>query len=134
MDGQVLGTGVDLIENERMKSSLDRWGQTFKDRVFLPEEQAYCDGKAFPHHHYAARFAVKEAVSKAFGTGIGPRLNWLDMEVVRHPQTGAPSVRLIGKAESLAREHGAGTVLTSLSHTQQYSVATALILGRGKKE
>ncbi len=131
MNGRVLGTGIDLVENERMKASLDRWDQAFKDRVFLPGEQQYCDSKAFPHHHYAARFAVKEAVSKAFGTGIGPRINWLDMEVMRHPETGAPSVRLIGKAEQLANEHGADAVLTSLSHTQHYSVATALVLARG---
>ncbi len=129
MSGRVLGMGVDLVENERMKASLDRWDQAFKDRVFLPEEQRYCESKAFPHHHYAARFAVKEAVSKAFGTGIGPRINWLDMEVMRHPDTGAPSVRLLGKGDALAKECGATTVLTSLSHTRTYSVASALILG-----
>jgi holo-[acyl-carrier protein] synthase len=130
MNAPVLGIGVDLVENARMKTSLERWGQAFKDRVFLPEEQSYCETKAFPHHHYAARFAVKESVSKAFGTGIGPRLNWLDMEVRRNGSTGAPSVRLRGKALALAAEHRAGAILTSLSHTDHYAVATALILGR----
>ena len=129
MSGPVLGTGIDLVENERMKASLERWGRAFKNRVFLQREQQYCDSKAFPHHHYAARFAVKEAVSKAFGTGIGPRINWRDMEVVRHAETGAPSVRLSGKGAQLARKHRADTILISLSHTQHYAVASALILG-----
>jgi holo-[acyl-carrier protein] synthase len=111
-----------------MQEVIERWGGQFKDKIFLPEEQKYCDSKAFPYHHYAARFAVKEAVSKAFGTGIGPHINWLDMEVMRDPESGAPSIRLLGKAMALARQHGAGPVLVSLSHTHNYAVASALIV------
>jgi holo-[acyl-carrier protein] synthase len=126
----VIGTGIDLVENDRMESMLSRWGGKFKDRVFLPSEQAYCEGKAFPCHHYAARFAVKEAVSKAFGTGIGPSLGLLDIEVVRDERSGAPSVQLIGNACVLAREKGVEDVLISLSHTKNYAVAHALLVGR----
>ena len=129
-EGRVLGTGVDLVENERMAALLLRWDTRFTQRIFLAEEQRYCEGKAFPFMHFAARFAVKEAVSKAFGTGLGPSLGWLDIEVVRNEETGAPSVRLRGKAEDLARAHGVGQVLVSLSHTRQYSVATALLIAR----
>ena len=129
MSERVLGTGIDLVENERMKEVLDRWGSQFKDKVFLEAEQRYCESKAFPHQHYAARFAVKEAVSKAFGTGIGPHINWLDMEVTRDEVSGAPSVVLSGKAQDLAGKYRAATILISLSHTHTYAVASALILG-----
>lgn len=127
-EGRVRGTGVDLVENDRMAALLQRWDARFTGRVFLPEEQRYCQSKAFPFMHYAARFAVKEAVSKAFGTGLGPSIGWLDIEVVRNEETGAPSVRLRGKALELARAHGVAQVLVSLSHTRQYSVATALLV------
>lgn len=126
--GRILGTGIDLVENARMQDVIERWGQHFKDKVFLPSEQRYCDSKAFPSHHYAARFAVKEAVSKAFGTGIGPHINWLDMEVVRNEETGAPSIRLLGKAPDLARQHRAARILISISHTHNYAVASALLV------
>ena len=86
-EGRVLGTGIDLVETGRMQEVLGRWGQAFRNRVFLPEEQAYCDSLAAPWRHYAGRFAVKEAVSKAFGTGIGPAIGLLDMEVVRDAVT-----------------------------------------------
>jgi holo-[acyl-carrier protein] synthase len=104
----VLGTGIDLVENERMQQVLRRWGGRFKNRVFLSGEQAYCETKAVPCRHYAGRFAVKEAVTKAFGTGIGTHIGWLDIEVVRSPRTGAPSVVLSGRAQALARKRGAG--------------------------
>jgi holo-[acyl-carrier protein] synthase len=128
--GSVLGIGVDLVENDRMQEMLDRWGPKFKEKVFLKKEQQYCETKAAPGHHYAARFAVKEAVSKAFGTGMGPHIGWLDIEVVRDPETGAPSVKLSKKARKLASARNAGDVLVSLSHTKNYAMAHALLLGK----
>lgn len=126
--GRVLGTGVDLVENERVRELLARWGSRFRDRVYLPSEQAYCESKASPWLYYAGRFAVKEAVSKAFGTGIGEGLGWLDIEVVRDPFTGAPSTRLGTLGEELARQRGVSGVLISLSHTRLFSVAHALLV------
>lgn len=125
---RILGTGIDLVESRRMQEVIERWGALFKDKVFLPGEQSYCDAKAFPYQHYAARFAAKEAVSKAFGTGIGLHINWLDMEVVRDPESGAPSIRLGGKGLELARQHHAGQILVSLSHTHHYAVASAIVV------
>ncbi len=125
----ILGTGIDLVENERMLQILRRWNRRFTDRVFLPGEQSYCDSKGMPHIYYAARFAVKEAVAKAFGTGIGPRLGWLDIEVVKDNESGAPSVRLGSNGEKLTREYGAVSLKISLSHTRRFSVAQALLLG-----
>ena len=130
----VIGIGVDIVENERMKESLDQWGGRFKDRVFLPEEQSYCESKASGWRHYAGRFAVKEAVSKAFGTGIGEHIGWLDIEVLRDEQTGAPSVRLSDKAWKLASERGVKQVLVSLSHSHAFAVAQALLAGPVQSE
>lgn len=90
MAEHVIGTGVDLVENDRLRVLLEKWGDRFKSRVFLTSEQAYCDSKASPWLYYAGRFAVKEAASKAFGTGIGTDLGWLDMEVVKDPASGRP--------------------------------------------
>ena len=126
--GAVVGTGIDLVENDRMRELLERWSKSFKDRVFLPNEQSYCDTKATPWYYYSGRFAVKEAVSKAFGTGIGPNLSWLDIEVVKNPESGAPSVRLSKRGWKLARSMGVGQVLISLSHTRNFSIAQALLI------
>ena len=127
--GVVLGTGVDLVESKRMDRMLKQWGRTFKDRVFLPGEQTYCDASAIPVQHYAGRFAVKEAVSKAFGTGIGPHLGLLDIEVERNAETGAPSVRLSARGQLFAGRMGVEAILVSLAHTRHYALAQAILVG-----
>ena len=125
----VIGTGIDLVEIARFRETLARWEGRFKDRLFLPGEQAYCEATAAPWMHYAARFAVKEAVAKAFQTGIGSRLSWLDIEVVRDPETGAPSVRLSENGKALAASRGVTRVMVSISHTAHYAVAQAILAG-----
>ncbi|TAN37673.1 MAG: holo-[acyl-carrier-protein] synthase [Verrucomicrobia bacterium] len=125
----VLGLGVDLTENARMRATLKRWNGQFKSRVFRPAEQRYCDACSQPWRHYAGRFAVKEAISKAFGTGIGEALGWLDIEVVRGA-AGAPTVKLHDAGARLARRRGVQRILISLSHTRHYAVAQALLVGR----
>ena len=125
----VRGIGVDLVENARMRAALQRWGARFTGRIFRPSERAYCDGRAQPAAHYAGRFAVKEAVSKAFGAGGRAQLYWHDVEVVRHAVTGAPAVRLSARGQRLARRRGVGGILVSLSHTRHYAVALALLVG-----
>ena len=126
----VLGIGIDLVENERMRKTLRRWSRSFKDKVFLPRDRSYCDTRAEPWNHYAGRFAVKEAVSKAFGTGVSEHIGWLDIEVVRDEKTGAPSVHLSVKGSRLAKKRGVEQVWVSLSHTRHYAVAQALLMGR----
>jgi holo-[acyl-carrier protein] synthase len=127
----VAGIGIDLVENERMRIMLRKWGKKFKDRVFLKREQQYCDGKASPFLHYAGRFAVKEAVSKAFGTGMGPHIGWLDIEVVRDHLTGAPSVKLGPNVKRLVAAHKVADVLASLAHTKHYAVAQVVLVADG---
>ena len=127
--GSIIGIGIDLVESERMAKLLQRWGAQFRDRAFLPGEQAYCEAAAFPCQHYCGRFAVKEAVSKAFGTGFGPHLGLLDIEVLRNDATGAPSVRLSKRGQCLAEQLGVERIMVSLSHTHHYAVAQAVLIG-----
>ena len=77
----VLGVGIDQIEVDRIRDSLDKHGEHFLNKIFSSAEQAYCREKANPAPHLAARFAAKEAVSKALGTGFGQEFGWLDAEV-----------------------------------------------------
>jgi holo-[acyl-carrier protein] synthase len=126
---RTLGIGVDLVELDRIRDAFKRWGDRFCERVFLDAEREYCDAQAAPHRHYAGRFAVKEAVAKAFGTGIGDPIAWRDIEVVRDAASGAPSVRLRGRARETARRRGVTRIHVSLSHSHHLAVAQALVLG-----
>ena len=122
----VLGIGVDLVENARIQHSLDRFGDRFLQRVFTPGEIEYSQSMKFPARHLAARFAAKEAVSKAFGTGIGKAMGWKDIDVHRKP-SGEPFVVLEGGAKKLAEERGVATVSITLSHTEHHAMAMVLL-------
>lgn len=124
----VLGHGIDLVECARIGESLQRFGERFERRVFLPDEVAYCRSQKFPERHFAARFAAKEAVSKAFGTGIGSVVGWLDLEVTRDP-SGRPQLCLHGGAAAWLDERGGGRVELSLTHTDHYAAASAVLIG-----
>ncbi|MFU8780028.1 MAG: holo-ACP synthase [Kiritimatiellia bacterium] len=126
----VLGTGIDLVENARIRDVLSRWDAQFTARVFTAAERAYCEAKASPVPHFAARFAIKEAVAKALRTGIGPHMGWNEIEVERDAMSGAPSVRLHGAAQQYAEKIGVEKILISLSHTRNYAVAQAIVVGR----
>ena len=129
IDGaQILGTGVDIVETTRIQSSLDEFGERFLNRCFWPDEVAYCNGMKFPALHFAARFAAKEAISKAFGTGIGHQLGWKDMEI-RKRDSGEPFVVLHGKGADLAKGRGVTEVFVSLSHCKDYAAAHAVVVG-----
>ncbi|MDX6765911.1 MAG: holo-ACP synthase [Candidatus Methylacidiphilales bacterium] len=127
MNGRVLGTGIDLVECERIARSMEKFGDRFLDRIFLPAEVAYARAQKFPERHLAARFAAKEAASKAFGTGIGSVLGWREMEV-RRDESGAPFMVLHGGALDLLRERGASAMMISLTHTDHYAAATAILI------
>jgi len=125
----LLGIGVDIVEIERFASAMERSGQAFLDRLFRPEEQAYCSPQREPARCYAARFAAKEAVAKALGTGIGSLLAWCDIEICRM-ESGAPVVTLHGTGAETARCLGVSAILLSLSHSEHYAVANAVSVGR----
>ncbi|MCX8108923.1 MAG: holo-ACP synthase [Verrucomicrobiae bacterium] len=122
----VVGLGIDLVEISRVASACERFGDRFLKRLFSSEEIRYCYAFTDPAPHLAARFAAKEAVSKAFGTGIGARLGWLDIEV-RNYKSGQPYVLLHDKGMQLLRDLGASSVHISLAHTREHAVAVAII-------
>ena len=122
----VLGIGVDIVETARIDRSLERFGQRFLHRVFTAGEIEYCHSMKYPARHFAARFAAKEAVSKAFGTGIGKAMGWRDIDVHRQG-SGQPFVVLEGGAKELAATRGVSTVWISLSHTEHHAVATIVL-------
>ena len=124
----ILGTGIDLVEVERIASSFARFGERFARRFLRPEELGYCLSHKDPAKHIAARFAAKEAVSKAFGTGIGPALGWHDIEVVRKP-SGEPCIVMHGAGEKLLAQHGAKRLHLSLTHTAAHAAAVAILEG-----
>lgn len=124
----VLGIGIDVVEVERIASSMAEFGERFATRIFTAAERAYCDAQKRPELHYAARFAAKEAVAKAFGTGIGKELGWLDMEIVRR-QSGEPALELSGAGKAFADARGIAEVKISLTHARHYAAANAVALG-----
>ncbi len=124
----ILGTGIDIVETKRIAESIERFGDRFLHRIFVEGEIAYSQSMKFAHLHLAARFAAKEAISKAFGTGIRHEMGWRDLEIVRE-RAGAPKVRLHGKAQALAQQRGVKEIHVSLSHTAEYGAASAVIVG-----
>ena len=122
----VLGIGIDIIEVARVKASHERFGGRFLNRVLLADEIAYCLSHKNPAPFIAARFAAKEAISKAFGTGIGAALGWRDMEI-RRKKSGEPFVVLHGKGKKLFAARKAKRLLVSLSHTANYAAVTAVL-------
>ena len=122
----ILGIGIDIIEVSRIRSSHERFGERFLQRILRPDEIAYCLSHKFPAPHVAARFAAKEAVSKAFGTGIGRQLGWQDMEVTRK-ESGEPILVLYEGGRMLLEQRQAKRVQISLSHTETYAAAVAIL-------
>ena len=128
MGAMILGLGMDVVEVARIAASLEKLGDAFLAKVLLPDEIAYCRTHREPAPFVAVRFAAKEAVSKAFGTGIGVELGWHDIEV-RHRESGAPFVVLHGRGRELLAARGAKMLHLTLTHTARYAAATALLEG-----
>lgn len=124
---RVFGIGIDVVEVSRIAAALDRHGESFRAKLFTTAERDYCESRSNPAPHYAARFAAKEAIAKALGTGIGSHAAWLDLEIVHNPH-GAPHVGLSGAAQSFAHDHGITEIQISLTHTQYYAAANAIAI------
>lgn len=122
----ILGTGIDIIEVARIAASYEKFGDRFVNRILLPDEIAYCLLHRRPAPFLAARFAAKEAISKAFGTGIGAQMGWQDMEIRRH-ESGEPFVVLHGKGQELFESRSARKLHITLSHTENYAAAMAIL-------
>lgn len=122
----ITGIGTDLIEVVRIQRAIEK-NPHFMERVYTANEIAYCQRKKNAWQSFAARFAAKEAVSKAFGTGIGP-VGLMEIEIV-NAENGQPMVVLHGKALQLAADRNIQRVHISLSHSEAYAMATAVLEG-----
>lgn len=122
----ILGIGIDIIEVARVAASHEKFGERFLNRILHPAEIAYCLSHKNPAPFLAARFAGKEAISKAFGTGIGATLGWHDMEICRK-ESGEPFMVMHGKGKELVEKRSARAMLISLSHTGNYAAAVAVL-------
>lgn len=120
--------GVDIVEIERMRSILQR-SPSFARRAFSEDEQAYCNAMAAPEFHYATRFAAKEAVVKALGTGFSQGIGIRDIEVMLDSK-GKPRVKLYRRALEVAKENNIEELPLSLSYTHKEAVACAMALTR----
>lgn len=126
----ILGIGTDIIEIGRVKSALERPG--FAERIFTAAEREYCEGRGAQRFaSYAARFAGKEAVLKAFGTGLSSG-SWQDVEILPD-EAGRPTVRLSGHFAGLASGQGVTVVHVSLSHARDFAAAQAILWGGGER-
>lgn len=122
----IVGTGIDLVEIDRIQRSLDRFGARFLDRVYTPAEQAYCLKKRNAAESLAARFAAKEAGAKALGTGISRGVTWVEIEVVREPG-GRPALRFHGRAAEMARALNASRAALSITHSANLAMASVTL-------
>ena len=121
----IKGVGTDIIEIERIREAIARHGQRFLDRLFTPQEQTYCLRYKDSTPRFAGRFAAKEAVLKAFGTGLSNEMSWKEIEILNDKQ-GKPEVQLSVRLQGvLSIDH----IFLSISHCDTYATATAIVVG-----
>jgi len=121
----IKGTGIDIIEVERIRNVLER-DTGFRDKIFTPEEIRYCESKKNKYQHYAARFSAKEALMKAIGTGWRFGIRFADIEVF-HNDLGQPQIRVSGKANEMLSDLSISKIHVSLSHLKELATAIVII-------
>jgi|SRR5579863_3684062 len=122
----IVGTGIDIVEVPRIAASIERFGDRFLQRIFTEGEIRYCESKANRVERYAARFAAKEAATKAIGTGWSQGVAWRDVEICRMPG-GRPTITFHRKAAEFAARLGALHVSLSLTHTEEHAIAQVIL-------
>jgi holo-[acyl-carrier protein] synthase len=122
----IVGIGLDLVKIDRIRAITERWQERFLHRLYTDEERRYCFDRASPYASLAGRFAVKEAVLKALGTGWSAGIRWVDIQVLNDAQ-GKPTAQISGRLKTLFREAGVTGVHISLSHDADYAVAEAVL-------
>jgi holo-[acyl-carrier protein] synthase len=126
---EILGIGTDIVECPRIGKMIEQHGELFLRRVYTPREIRYCQARKHAIEHFAGRWAAKEAILKAMGTGWSRGIAWTDIEV-RNSSGGQPQVLVGGVAKEVARERGIGDILISISHCRTYATAYAMALAR----
>ena len=122
----IAGLGIDIIGYDRIKKSISEIGTDFLTRIFSEEEISYCSDKINSHENFAARFAAKEALFKAFGTGLRGSLCWTDV-VIKNIDNGAPAIELHGGSKEMADKLGIVNIFVSLTHADGYAVAVVIL-------
>jgi holo-[acyl-carrier protein] synthase len=125
----IFGTGIDIVDISRFERFVRENNELLFNRLFTPQELAYCVARKRSAQHYALRFAAKEAFLKAMGTGLSDGLAWRDMEVVNSPN-GKPELKLAGRAAELFRQHCLSGIFLSLSHDGNLAVASVILEGK----
>ena len=125
--GKVLGIGCDLAEVGRIQKAHERHGQSFLDKVYTAAEQEYCLNQANPYPSLAARWAAKEAVAKAFTTGVSEHIGLLSIEITKGSRS-EPQVKLLGRGLKLLEQFGGTGIMVSLSHTNKIAMAVAVVM------
>ncbi len=125
MPGNLISIGTDIIECVRIAQMIEKHGEVFLQRVFTQREIVYCSSRKAATQHYAGRWAAKEAVLKVLGTGWAKGIQWTDIEVMNEV-SGAPVVKITGKAAEIARERGIQDVMITISHCRAYATAFAM--------
>jgi holo-[acyl-carrier protein] synthase len=124
----IVGMGIDIAEIDRIEAAITRHGAPFLKRLYTPAEIAYCERHKHKYERYAARFAVKEAVMKALGTGWSRGVRWRDIEVVNQP-SGKPTLRLAGVASELAERQGVKHISISITHSGNLALSQVIFEG-----
>ena len=119
----IFGIGIDLVEVQRIKAGIEKFPARFRSRIFTKNEIAFCETRQHKYLSYAARFAAKEAFSKALGTGLRGKISWQDIEVIDDERS-KPNLFITGKAKKYL---GNRKFHVSLSHTQDYATAIVII-------
>ena len=123
----IFGIGTDIVEVFRMREAIAKWGDNFLSKIFTPKEISYANARRFSHQHFAARFAAKEAVVKAFGEPRKYPLQWTDIEVLNDKE-GKPIIEFHDDALKLKRKKKVDGVIVSISHSKNYAVANVILL------
>lgn len=123
----ILGIGTDIVECPRIGKMIEQHGELFLRRVYTDKEIRYCQARKHAIEHFAGRWAAKEAILKAIGTGWVRGISWTDLDI-RNDSTGRPRVIVRGGARDAAERRGIGEILISISHCRTYATAYSLAL------
>lgn len=125
---QIIGIGIDIIEIKRIEKAMQKGSDRFRIRIFTDREVEYCEKKRKKYQHYAARFAAKEAAMKALGTGLRKGIGFPEIELI-NKVSGKPELFFYGKALEILDASGGREVSVSVSHSNDYAVATVVLSG-----
>jgi len=128
----IVGLGTDIVEVFRMRDAINKWGDNFLTKIFTTKEISYANSRRFSHQHFAARFAAKEAVVKAFGVPRKYPVQWTDIEVLNDKE-GKPMLEFHNDALKLKKTKKINEIIVSMSHSKNYAIASAILMRKGSK-